>query len=129
MLEVVCGKGEKLIVDVSQFLPDLIEGLFHADEVTPSERHDTSSVAKNCLPHAKKGEPWKELPAVSRTLFRAALLIFIITVVTLGFAVGLLAENAATKRIFTPILGLALPHGIFTYLRAEPASQPETASV
>lgn len=43
-----------------------------------------------------------------------------VTIGTVGFAVGLLAENADTKRIFTTILGLALLHGIFTYLRAEP---------
>ncbi len=52
-----------------------------------------------------------------------------LTVGVVGFAVGLLAENAVTKRIFTPILGLALLHGIFTYLRAEPARAMETADV
>ena len=50
-----------------------------------------------------------------------------VTIGTVGFAVGLLAENAVTKRIFTTILGLALLHGIFTYLRAEPeGAQRET---
>lgn len=44
-----------------------------------------------------------------------------LTIGVVGFAVGLLAESTVTKRIFTPILGLALLHGIFTYLRAEPA--------
>lgn len=53
-----------------------------------------------------------------------------VTVGTIGFAVGLIAESAITKRIFTPILGLALLHGIFTYLRARPALAPrETAAV
>jgi hypothetical protein len=37
----------------------------------------------------------------------------------LGFAVGIFTENAALKRIFTPILGLALLYGIFTYLTAK----------
>jgi hypothetical protein len=35
-----------------------------------------------------------------------------------GFVFGLVLESAVLKRIFTPILGLALLHGIFTYLRA-----------
>lgn len=35
-----------------------------------------------------------------------------------GFVVGLLAESAVLKRIFTPILGLALLHAIVTLLRA-----------
>lgn len=50
-----------------------------------------------------------------------------LTIGALGFAVGLIAESDVTKRIFTPILGLALLHGIFTYLRAEPARVAETA--
>ncbi|MEJ2238427.1 MAG: hypothetical protein P8X82_09035 [Gemmatimonadales bacterium] len=40
-----------------------------------------------------------------------------------GFAVGLITENTATKRIFTPILGLTLLYGIWTYFTAEPAAQ------
>lgn len=52
-----------------------------------------------------------------------------LTIGVVGFAVGLLAENVWTKRIFTPILGLALLHGIFTYLRAEPERVMETAEV
>ena len=52
-----------------------------------------------------------------------------LTVGVVGFAVGLLAESTLTKRIFTPILGLALLHGIFTYLRAEPATAREMAEV
>lgn len=52
-----------------------------------------------------------------------------VTVGTVGFALGLIMESAVTKRIFTPILGLALLHGIFTYLRADPAEQRQTASV
>jgi hypothetical protein len=48
----------------------------------------------------------------------------------LGFAVGLILENDVLKRIFTPILGLALLYGIFTYLMAKPApSQMETAAM
>ena len=37
----------------------------------------------------------------------------------LGFAVGLATENATLKRIFTPILGLSLLFGIYTYLTAK----------
>ena len=37
-----------------------------------------------------------------------------------GFAIGLATENVTLKRLFTPILGLALLYGIYTYLRAEP---------
>ena len=37
----------------------------------------------------------------------------------LGFAVGLFTENATLKRIFTPILGLSLLFGIYTYLNAK----------
>lgn len=40
----------------------------------------------------------------------------------LGFAVGIFTENATLKRIFTPILGLALLFGIYTYLTAEDAT-------
>ena len=48
----------------------------------------------------------------------------------LGFAAGLILEEAVLKRIFTPILGLALLYGVFTYLMAKPApSQKETAAV
>ena len=39
----------------------------------------------------------------------------------LGFAVGLATENATLKRIFTPILGLSLLYGIYTYLTAKEA--------
>lgn len=41
----------------------------------------------------------------------------------LGFAVGLITENALLKRIFTPILGLALLYGIFRYLTAPEAER------
>lgn len=37
-----------------------------------------------------------------------------------GFAIGILTETTLLKQIFTPILGLALLHGIFTFLRARP---------
>jgi hypothetical protein len=36
----------------------------------------------------------------------------------IGFVFGLVLESAALKRVFTPILGLALLYGIITYLRA-----------
>lgn len=38
-----------------------------------------------------------------------------------GFVAGLVSENATLKRIFTPILGLALLFGIYTYLTADEA--------
>jgi hypothetical protein len=37
-----------------------------------------------------------------------------------GFVIGLLLESAPLKRVFTPILGLGLLHGIFSFLRARP---------
>lgn len=37
---------------------------------------------------------------------------------TVGFAAGLLLESAILKRVFTPILGLGLLHGIVSFLRA-----------
>ena len=37
-----------------------------------------------------------------------------------GFAVGLVLESAAMKRVFTPILGFALLYAIYSYLRAAP---------
>lgn len=40
-----------------------------------------------------------------------------------GFVVGLLLESAIWKRIFTPILGLALLHAIFTLLVARSAER------
>jgi hypothetical protein len=42
--------------------------------------------------------------------------------------VGLFTENATIKRIFTPIMGVALLYGIYTYLtarEAEPAVMAE----
>jgi len=42
-----------------------------------------------------------------------------------GFVAGLVTENATLKRIFTPILGLALLYGIFTYLTAKDAQPAE----
>jgi len=45
-----------------------------------------------------------------------------------GFAVALILENASLKRIFTPILGLTLLFGIYTYLTADDA-QPARVSV
>lgn len=52
-----------------------------------------------------------------------------VTIGTTGFAVGLLLQEAVVKRIFTPILGLVLLHGIFTYLRAQPAETREVVEV
>ncbi|MGH8914640.1 MAG: hypothetical protein ACRDZM_09020 [Acidimicrobiia bacterium] len=43
----------------------------------------------------------------------------------IGFAVGLFTESATLKRIFTPILGLALLYGIYTYLTAKEAAPAE----
>jgi uncharacterized membrane protein YuzA (DUF378 family) len=42
--------------------------------------------------------------------------------------VGIFTENATLKRIFTPILGLALLYGIYTYLTAK-EKRPKTAEV
>ena len=47
----------------------------------------------------------------------------------LGFAVGLFTENATLKRIFTPILGLSLLFGIYTYLTAKEARPVVTQEV
>jgi hypothetical protein len=47
----------------------------------------------------------------------------------LGFAVGIFTENSTLKRIFTPILGLALLYGIYTYLTAREAEVAETVPV
>jgi hypothetical protein len=44
-----------------------------------------------------------------------------------GFAVGLFTENATLKRIFTPIMGVALLYGIFVYLTAKDAESTATA--
>ena len=40
-----------------------------------------------------------------------------------GFSLGLVAQSASLKRIFTPILGLALLFGIYSYLKAGPREQ------
>jgi len=45
-----------------------------------------------------------------------------------GFAVGLITENAAIKRTFTPVLGLALLYGIYRYSTA-PAVRVEEEPV
>jgi hypothetical protein len=44
----------------------------------------------------------------------------------LGFAVGLITESSTVKRIFTPILGVALLYGIYTYMTAEDAPVAES---
>lgn len=46
-----------------------------------------------------------------------------------GFAVGLITEVAEVKRIFTPILGLALLYGIWAYIASEPAATSETEMI
>lgn len=46
----------------------------------------------------------------------------------LGFAVGIATESAVLKRIFTPILGLALLYGIYTYLTASESEPAELAA-
>ena len=43
-----------------------------------------------------------------------------------GFAVGLITEDTTLKRIFTPILGLALLYGIWVYWTAKPSEQAAT---
>jgi len=45
-----------------------------------------------------------------------------------GFVAGLVSENAILKRAFTPILGLALLYGVYTYLTADDA-QPARVTV
>ena len=45
----------------------------------------------------------------------------------IGFVIGLMTENATLKRIFTPILGIALLFGIYTYLTAKEARRVEAA--
>jgi hypothetical protein len=52
-----------------------------------------------------------------------------LTVGLAGFAVGLLLEEAVLKRIFTPILGLALLYGIYVYLTAAPVDEREAVTV
>lgn len=56
--------------------------------------------------------------SVSRLLFWG------INIGVAGFAVGLITESATVKRVFTPILGLALLYGIYVFFRA-----PERESV
>jgi hypothetical protein len=45
-----------------------------------------------------------------------------------GFVAGLVSQNATLKRIFTPILGIALLYGIYTYLTADDV-QPARVTV
>ena len=44
----------------------------------------------------------------------------------LGFAVGLITESSTVKRIFTPILGVALLYGIYIYMTAKEAPVAES---
>jgi hypothetical protein len=52
-----------------------------------------------------------------------------VNVGVVGFAVGLFTENATIKRIFTPIMGVALLYGIYTYLTAREAEPAVMAEV
>jgi predicted membrane protein len=45
-----------------------------------------------------------------------------------GFAIGLMSESAVLKRIFTPILGLTLLYGIWTYLTAKAVEPVDAVS-
>lgn len=45
-----------------------------------------------------------------------------------GFAAGLISEEAILKRVFTPILGVALLYGIYVYLTAQPEESVGTAT-
>lgn len=49
----------------------------------------------------------------------AAVMYYGVLIGAAGFVVGLLAESPVLKRIFTPILGLALLHAIITLVRAK----------
>ena len=44
-----------------------------------------------------------------------------------GFVIGLITESPEVKRVFTPILGLALLYAIFSFYTADPAPEPESA--
>lgn len=52
---------------------------------------------------------------------------------TVGFAIGIISEVQVLKRIFTPLLGVALLYAIWLFWRAEPvdrsAARPEKAGV
>ncbi len=57
----------------------------------------------------------------------AKLIYWGVNVGVVGFVIGLITESAELKRVFTPILGLALLYAIYTYFTADPAPQPESA--
>ncbi len=46
-----------------------------------------------------------------------------------GFAIGLLTENQILKRVFTPMLGLALLYGLWVFWTAEPVGEPTESQV
>lgn len=48
---------------------------------------------------------------------------------TVGFAIGIISEQAVLKRIFTPLLGAALLYAIWLFWRAAPAARSEDVSV
>ncbi len=48
---------------------------------------------------------------------------FGVNIGAVGFVVGLITESSPIKRIFTPILGLALLYGIYVFLTAKPREQ------
>jgi len=67
------------------------------------------------------------LVAFSAQERRNRLIFWMVNVGVAGFAVGLIAENALLKRIFTPVMGLGLLLAIYTYLTA-PAAEVMTSS-
>lgn len=52
--------------------------------------------------------------------FFEEILPYLLNIGVVGFLVGLITESAVLKRIFTPILGVAILYGIYVHLRAEP---------
>lgn len=70
------------------------------------------------------------LLAVASAVSAAAnrIIYFGINIGAIGFIVGLVTESATLKRIFTPILGLAILYGIYVHLRAKPAVSSEALS-
>lgn len=71
------------------------------------------------LTFAMMAAAWKVSDRVNRLIYAS------VNIGVLGFAVGLITEQATLKQIFTPILGLGLLYAIYSYLTAPEA----TASV
>jgi hypothetical protein len=55
--------------------------------------------------------------ATARTALANRILLWGVNIGFLGFAIGLITTTQVLKQIFTPIMGLALLHGISVYLR------------